>query len=317
MANSKKPPQSGGKKVQNGAVRSDAELDAIIAKNKKRATKGNIIMAVGIVALICVAFTMNVILIALAIIVIGIGFYFEHSAKEAIKGCMTDAALLPALNEVFDKVRYSAEDHIPEGVIRNTGMGFDFSIDKISGSDYVKAEYKGVSVEMSDITLFTVSTYTDDDGDETETEKRRFEGLWLICDFHKHFSADLLLRERDGVADKLLKKGIKTENDSFNKQFYIESESEHDVFYILTPHMMEYIQAMDKKAGGRTYMRFKKEGKLILALDTGRDFFEINNVRKASAESIREQFVSEVRYVTDLIDELKLVKTLYKENSGT
>jgi len=291
--------------------KTDAELDEIIAKNKKRAMIGYVIAVIGILFLLAVALTMNVVLIVLAIIVIGIGGYFVVSAKEAIKSCMKEAAIIPALEAVFDNVQYDADEHIPDDVIMDTDMGFDFTIDEISGSDYIKAEYKGVNIELSDITLTTITETIDDDGNTDRSEARRFEGMWLICDFHKQFTADLLLREREGIADKLLKRGIKTENDAFNKQFYINSESEHDVFYILTPHMMEYIQAMDKKAGGRTYMRFEKEGRLILALDTGRDSFEINKIRTANAASLREQFISEVRYVTDLIDELKLVKTLH------
>ena len=303
------------KNAGNGgsAGNTDAEINAVIAEQKKRINKGTIIIIIGILFLLGVVFTMNPILIILAVIVIGIGFRFHSSAADAIKAGMVKPVLMPALESVFDHVVYRPEDHIPDHIIKNTDMGFGFTIDKIYGSDYIKAEYQGVGVEMSDIQLVTIEETEDKDGNITETEYTRFRGMWLICDFHKRFSADLLLWEQENRLGMPSRKSVRTDNDAFNKKFCIQSDSDHDVFYVLTPHMMEYILSMDKAADGHTHMRFLKEGKIILALDTGRDIFEINQINTVSAESLQAQFVNEMRYVTNLIDELKLVKTLHEK----
>ncbi len=295
------------------SVVSDAELDAKLKVQKGRAGKGILFIAVGVVLMVILGGSLGVVGFVIALVVMGYGIYLRSDAVETMKKCMADAALVPALEKVFDNVTYSQNGRISDDIILHTDMGFQFHIDKIEGSDYIRAEYKGVGIEMSDITLIDIEVSVDADGDRQETDKVMFRGLWLICDFRKRFSADLRLRERAGFLDKLSKSTIQTENAAFNKQFVIQSDSAHDVFYILTPHMMEYIQKMDEKAGGRTYMLFQREGKLHLALDTGRDAFEIHSVNKANAKDLREQFISEIQYVTDLIDELKLVDTLYEK----
>ncbi len=299
------------------AGKTDAELNQLLDQQKKKASQGTVVIVIGVLVGLLLCFISVIFGTIVGIVIAGIGIYKRSKAKDAIKEQMADAALLPALNEVFDNVTYETNSRIPDSVIRNTKLGFSFPIDKIQGNDYIKATYKGVSIEMSDITLIEVEVRYDEKGHRTETDRVRFKGLWLIADFHKQFSADLLLRERDGFLDHLNKGTIKTESESFNKQFIIQSKNDLDVFYILTPHMMEYIQEMDKKANGRTYMLFQKEGKLCLALDTGRDAFEIHSISKADAADLRRQFIEEVRYVTDLIDELKLVKTLHGEESDS
>ena len=59
-------------------------------------------------------------------------------------------------------------------------------------------------------------------------------------------------------------------------------------------------------------MSFLRNGKLHLAVGTGRDSFELGK-GKVDAEQLRQKFVGELRWFTDLIDELQLVDTLYKE----
>ena len=297
---------------QNTQAKNDAELNAIISESKKKAKNGTIVIVIGVVVMVLLFTFFSVVAVFAGIALIVIGMMMRSKAKSEIKECMIEAALLPALNEVFDNVEYSAEDHIPDSIIKNTDMGFGFQMDRISGSDYIKAEYKGVGIEMSDITIKSIQTTTDSDGHVTQTEVTEFMGLWLICDFHKSFTADLRLTERQGIFNRFSKNSVETENESFNKQFIIRSKNPHDVFYILTPHMMEYIQEMDRKADARSYMLFEKSGKLYLALDSRRDAFEINSVSDANAEDLREQFIDEVHYVVDLIDELRLVKTLHE-----
>ena len=109
--------------------------------------------------------------------------------------------------------------------------------------------------------------------------------------------------------------GIKTESEAFNQRFMIQSQSQHDAFYILTPHMMEYILSMDAKGGGDTYMRFLREGKVHIAINSGRNAFEMGSLNTDVA-ALRQKFVGEIRYVTDIIDELRLVETLHDRASS-
>ena len=133
-------------------------------------------------------------------------------------------------------------------------------------------------------------------------------------DFGKELSADLLVskaRKKVPLLGKRRKNKVESENAEFNKEFSIYSDSAHDAFYVLTPHMMEYIMEMNKKSQGNSYLRFQKDGKVHIAIDSGRDSFELGSVKKINVQELREQFIEEIRYITDLIDELRLVDTLY------
>ncbi len=291
--------------------KSDMEIDDIIQKQKKKGSLGMLLLIIGVVLLVPFAFAGSVFGMVVGIVIFGIGFYYRQQARQTIKDSMMEGAILPALRRVFEDVEYNPDRRISDGMIRDMNMKFDFRVDKIEGNDYVKARYHGIGIQMSDIRLITVDKENPDPEDYTVTEKEEFRGLWLICEFPRRFRTDLLLRDRKGLIDKLIKNEIKTEDAAFNRQFVIESGDEQTVFDILTPHMIEYIQDMKKKVNGRIYLRFRRDGKLCLALNTGKDFFEVGKFRKASAEVLREQFAQEIRFVTDLLDELLKIEALY------
>lgn len=216
------------------------------------------------------------------------------------------------LSEIFDDVEYDAYRHISPEVIHASGA-FPFAYDKVSGGDYIKASYRGVGLELCDLMLEEEvrTTSTDSDGNSTSDTSNRivFVGQWLILDFHKELSADL------GVFEGLRKQydQIETENAEFNKRYGISCDSVHDAFYILTPNMMEHIMAMDRRAGGKIYLRFLREGKIHVAVHSRRDHFEVGNLNDANLATLQLKFRSEVRYVTELIDALLAVDTLYKQ----
>ena len=70
---------------------------------------------------------------------------------------------------------------------------------------------------------------------------------------------------------------------------------------------------MADKRGGEVYMSFLRKGKLHIAVKTNRDFFEMGS-GSPDAAALRRKFTGEIRYFTDLIDELKLTDTIYKQN---
>lgn len=292
----------------------EAELNDLLQKEAKSAAQGTLFIIGGIIVAIAGALIGSMpglVIIGGGITCAIFGLWRQAMSKRAAKKKVGAQIAATALNEVFEQVDYREAEHLSESVIRSVDMGM-MDFDRVSGSDYVKAVYKGVNIEMSDICLSRVDTEIDEDGKEHEKVTNVFVGLWMICDFKKALSADLRLRERSKLGQKLAFGGINTDNEGFNKQFHIQSNSPHDVFYILTPHMMEYIQQMDVKANGDLYMRFLREGKLHIAVNSGRNLFEIKNLN-TNATALRRQFVGEICYVTDLIDEMRLVDTLFKK----
>lgn len=294
---------------------SDEELNRILAEKRSALHKGTLIaVGGGVVMLLGFAWLgMFVGFCGLALLIWGI-VKVSAATRDAKNGVGVQI-VTAALQEVFTQVEYRPQNHLSEAVVRNTDMGFPFDVDKITGSDYVRGNYRGADIEMSDMQLINVTYTTDSKGRSRRQETTVFKGLWLICDFGKALSADLRLSERSALFGKLAIGGIKTESEAFNQRFYIQSQSQHDAFYILTPHMMEYILSMDAKGGGDTYMRFLKEGKVHIAINSGRNAFEMGSLNTDVA-ALRQKFVGEIRYVTDIIDQLRLVDTLHAGACG-
>ncbi len=232
----------------------------------------------------------------------------QGSYETKLKNYVADNIVRQALEDVFDNITYDPEKRIDDSYIRNCQLGLP-RYDEIRGDDYVKGTYKGLNIEMSDITLIVEDVTQDEDGNEQRSERPVFQGLWMVCDFGKELAADMRIMQKG--RSLLRDRGIKTENEQFNKKFHIESAIEQEAFYILTPHMMEYILEMTKKAGGVTRICFARGGKVQITIDSGRNAFEVGR-GEADATVLRKKFVREIRYVTDIIDELRLVDTLYK-----
>lgn len=298
-----------GKKQINTAM-SDAELQAYL--NKKNADKLIFIIfaVIGVVITLLATLMAFMPLMLLGILLAGVFIFLTSRISKEMKRYVSDNVVRSVINSVFDGVFYDPFGRLSDAVIENTELGFS-SFNEISGSDYISGTYNGIGIEMSDVKLVEVTRVYTKDG-VRETRSTIFEGPWMICDFGKELTADLLLVERYGIGKKLAKGGIKTESEEFNKNFRIESDNEHDAFYILTPHMMEYILQMDEKGAGRTHMRFMRGGKVHIAINSGRNSFELGGTNVDLA-FLKSKFESELRYITDIIDELRLQDTMYKK----
>ena len=302
----------------------DADMVELVDASRRARTKGIVKTVIGILIML-LAFLLaedkeeGDLLYSAGVIVTVIGGGFLCAGLITLKGYkghikeqLSRSVVPQVLSEIFDDVEYDAYRHISPEVIHASGA-FPFAYDKVSGGDYIKASYRGVGLELCDLMLEEEvrTTSTDSDGNSTSDTSNRivFVGQWLILDFHKELSADL------GVFEGLRKQydQIETENAEFNKRYGISCDSVHDAFYILTPNMMEHIMAMDRRAGGKIYLRFLREGKIHVAVHSRRDHFEVGNLNDANLATLQLKFRSEVRYVTELIDALLAVDTLYKQ----
>ena len=102
------------------------------------------------------------------------------------------------------------------------------------------------------------------------------------------------------------------DNEQFSKRFCVRADDPQEAYYILTPHMMEYILTMADKGGGTVYLSFLRDGKMHVAVKTRRDFFELGK-SNADVEELRQKFLGELRWFTDIIDTLRVEDTLYKK----
>ncbi len=307
------------KEIRTGQVRtelSDEELHKGLQEGVQARKNGRNMIIAG-VAVVVVGFLINgiigVIIIILGMILIVRGMVAMNKAKSEYKEQLGGTVIPQALLDVFDEVaEYNATGRISNSIISQTNMCFPFDFDLIEGSDYIRASYKGVSLEMSDISLMQIEksivVSANDAEHEEEYHKIVFQGQWIICDFHKELTADLWVFEGGNKTGQ-----IETENDAFNQKYGIRCSNTQEAFNILTPHMMESILAMDERAGGDTYIRFMKEGKVHLAINSGRDHFEIGNMNNTNVDDLRNRFKDEIKYIADVVDLLLSIDTMYKK----
>lgn len=233
----------------------------------------------------------------------------SDSKKQSIKKILSDNIISITLREALgDGVEYD-----PNGRINPGSMVFPFSYNAASGSDHIKAVYNGLKIELGDIDLLTEKTYIDEDGNESQKTTSHFKGQWLICDFGKELAGEVFLSENDlNMRLKHKDDSVDMENEAFNKRFLVTSKNPQEAYYILTPHTMEYILSMANKSGGKVYMTFLRDGKLHVAVQTGKDFFELGKSR-ADVDQLRQKFLDELKWFTDIIDTLRAENTLYKK----
>ena len=111
-----------------------------------------------------------------------------------------------------------------------------------------------------------------------------------------------------------MKSNVTTDNEQFSKRFCVRADIPQEAYYILTPHMMESILTMADKSGGTVYMSFLQSGKMHVAVQSGRDFFELGKTN-TDMETLRQKFLGELRWFTDIVDTLRVEDTIYKKET--
>ncbi|MDY4115517.1 MAG: DUF3137 domain-containing protein, partial [Blautia sp.] len=139
-----------------------------------------------------------------------------------------------------------------------------------------------------------------------------FKGQWLTCDFGKELSGQVYISEWTKKDRRSMKSNVTMDNEQFSKRFCVRANNPQEAYYILTPNMMEYIISMADKSGGIVYISFLRNGKMHVAVKSGRDFFELGK-SNANVEQLHQKFLDELRWFTDIVDTLRVEDTIYKK----
>ena len=264
----------------------------------------------GAVGVLCVWIGLIPVAIFFFVVCVVAGFRVEKNNSK-LKKLLSDDVVSGVLKEALgDTVVYS-----PLGTINAGPMVFPFSYNCVEGSDHIKAVYHGLNIELGDISLIDESEFTDNETGQTEKQSLLyFKGQWLTCDFGKELAGEVYISERAKRKRRGMKSDVSMDNEQFDTRFCVRANNPQEAFYILTPHMMEYITAMADKSGGLVYMSFLRNGKMHVAVQTGRDFFELGKTN-TNAETLRQKFLGELRWFTDIVDTLRVEDTIYKKET--
>ena len=289
------------------------QLESQLKSLRVKATITMLLTYAAVVGIIIMWFFMDNLVLGLVFLVIAMVFaYFSSKSSSTLKKLLSDNIISSVLKEALgDSVEYN-----PWGKLNPGSMAFPFDYNKVEGSDHIKAVYNGLNIELSDIELINETETVDADGNTEKNSITNFKGQWLICDFGKELSGEVRLSANDKKLRKQHKNdSVEMESETFNNRFLVTANDAQEAYYILTPHMMEYILSMADKSGGEVYMSFQRDGKLHVAVKTGRDFFELGK-SNANVEGLRQKFLGELRWFTEMVDTLRVEDTLYKKETN-
>lgn len=297
--------------MEEKQITTNEQLEAELQSLRSKATVAKILTygsgAAAILCFITVLIPVAIVFIVLALV----GGYQLEKNSSRLKKILSDNVISSVLKEALG----DAAEYNPWGKINPGSMVFPFSYNCADGSDHIKAAYNGLNIELGDIELIEETEVTDEEGRTETTRNTQFKGQWLTCDFGKELAGEVYISERTKKTRRSLKSNVTMDNEQFGTRFCVRADNPQEAYYLLTPHMMEYITAMADKSGGTVYLSFLRDGKLHVAVQTGRDFFELGKTN-TDAETLRRKFLGELRWFTDIVDTLRVEDTIYKKEAN-
>ncbi|MGZ3695370.1 MAG: DUF3137 domain-containing protein [Bdellovibrionota bacterium] len=182
-----------------------------------------------------------------------------------------------AFHRFFPSLVYDPEAKIARDLYDEAK--FFSGINIYSGNDYCEGKLGDVNFCFSELHC----KYESGSG-KNRTVKTIFRGFFFVGDFQRNFffrttiqpdNAENLLGyigrglQRLESGDRL----VDLEDSEFEKLFVVTSDDQVEARYILTPALMEKIVDFRKRLGQRIHICFVN-GKMFLAIETGRDYFE-------------------------------------------
>jgi len=241
----------------------------------------------------------NLVLIVVGGIVLALGQAVQSRSKEQAGQQTFDAMAPDIAGTVLENVQMNptppllnAEDtNIP--LPRHTYC---------SGHGYIRGVYRGSATELCTIKLTEEDEFLrEETGLWEKNEREVYTGQWMLCQLNREFPTWLTIWPK-GAIDKLSGAGtIKTGSEAFDKRFHLTGGDEAAALRILTPSRLERLLALADASFGKFAVNLNPDGRLYLAVHSGRGFFELGKGRESPAQ-LRERFVRELTWFTDMID---------------
>ena len=255
-----------------------------------------------------------------AIFGIAILAFFGGKPKDEFTKAYKQVFVLKALSSVFTDLVYEPNRGIASSTISETGM-MNMG-DRFSSNDFISGKYKNINVMLSDVHIEEEHETTDSDGNTSRYWVTIFLGRWMIFDFNKTFKANVQVCEKGFGNSKLGNffsdspyKKVEMEDTDFNKTFKTYAQDEHEAFYILTPHLMEKIKKLNDMIKGKILFCFV-DNKLHVGLYNNKDSFEHSVFSKKNEELVIKDISSDIKMITDFVDELSLDNDLFTVKSN-
>lgn len=223
--------------------------------------------------------------------------------------------------EVFPKVfNYYAEQNIATFLYQAEALKTVYSL-KESGiipgyddeytEDYVKGDYKGVTLELFEAKLTKESR-------DSKGRRRTitvFIGLFVLMSMNKNFTGHTIIKRDSGTignwfARKLStgnKEPVKLEDPVFEDKFEVYSDNQIEARYLLSTSFMERLLSLSNLFDNANLQAAFYNNKLLLMIPSSHNHFETGSIfEPATFESEIKTILDEVKQLLDIVDILKL-----------
>ena len=278
----------------------DERLSQQLRKSKGGKLGGKILSLLGVViAVVGIILGGNIALIVLGGVVLTLGQAVQGKSKDKASQQTFDAIAPDIVSAALENVQMNPTHHLLDAKDTNIPLP---SHTHCSGSGYVRGTYQGLTTELCTVRLTEVSeVQREETGMWEKNEREVYTGQWILCELGQEFQTWLTIWPQDKM-DKLFNaRTIKTGNEMFDKRFNLSSGDEAATLRILTPGRMERILTLADSSIGKFAVNLNPDGRLYLAVHSGRGFFDIGKGRE-TPEQLRQRFARELRWFTDMID---------------
>ena len=284
---------------QNKTI-TDEQLSQQLNKSKGGRLAGKLLSLLGgVVAVVGILLGGNLVLIILGGVVIALGQAVQGRSKEQAGQQTFDAIAPDVVSTVFENIQRNPTPPILDAEDTNIPLP---SHAYCSGSGYIRGTYRGLTTELCTIKLTEVDEFQREETNTWEKNEREvYTGQWMLCELNQQFPTWLTIWPRERLDQMFRSKTIKTGNEDFDKRFNLTSDEEASALRILTPGRVEQILALADSSIGKFAVNLNRDGKLYLAVHSGRGFFEVGKGHE-NPEQLRQRFARELNWFTDLIE---------------
>ena len=183
------------------------------------------------------------------------------------------------------------------------------SYDTESTEDYIKGDYKGVSLELTEACLQNESR--DSKGNRRTTTV--FNGLFVLLSMHKNFKGKTIIKKDAGAIGNWFKKkfskleNVQLEDPEFEKKFEVYSDDQIEARYLLTTSFMERLLKLEKLLAAKGLQASFYDDKLLIMIPSKENRFETASVFiPATFEEDINIILAEMDEIFQIVDVLKL-----------
>lgn len=284
---------------QNRTI-TDEHLSRQLRKSKGGKLGGKLISLVGgVVAVVGILLGGNIVLVVIGGVILGLGQMVQGKSKDKASQQTFDAIAPDIVSAALENVQMNPTPHLLDAEDTNIPLP---SHAYCSGSGYIRGTYRGLTTELCTIKLTEVDEFQREETNTWEKNEREvYTGQWMLCELGQEFPTWLTIWPRERLDKLFSAKTIKIGNEVFDKRFNLSSDDEAEALRILTPGRVEQILALADSSFGKFAVNLNRDGRLYLAVHSGRGFFDIGKGYE-NPEQLRQRFARELNWFTDLIE---------------